>query len=816
MNRKKIPFLRSVLMAGLCLGALASQACAVVIVRDGKPAATICVSQDASDQVKQAAQTLQEYIQKSSGAKLPIAATASGNVITVGKSSGVDTSKIDDDGFILQGVDNHHYVIAGGSDWGTEFGVYDFLERYLGVRWLMPTDLGTDIPRHSTIDIPETKIVQQPAFLSRQLSPVSITANNPLGKWGRFNRARGRIAFHHNMLHLFPVSIFGKTHPEFYPMLADGTRYLPKDDKDWRWQPNFSAPGIVDAAAERIEKYFQEHPEATSYSLGMNDSNIWDQSPASKARRNGTKNYLGLEDISDDYFEWANAVVAKVLLKYPDKMFGTLAYNGIAEPPTRGGVNSHIVPFITYDRMRWEDPKLRDFGHQLTERWEKVSPVLGWYDYAYGISYELPRVYFHRMQKYLSWGAAHRVKYSYAEIYPNWGEGPKQWVFTKLLWNPNQNVDDLLHDWYTHFAGEKAAPKLADFYSIWEKFWTVDIYKSKWNTDRGQYLPFGSDPSYLLDVPQSYITQSDADFAAALQLADTPERKARVAKLKEMWDFYKASIITYQGENLASHADAQSEAQALALLDNAEGVLAQARKRQELMAAFRKDPLFAATAGYFTRYPATAGTNWGASLLWRVMPWVEKSPQIKARIEQLAQSTDSTTKQQATLILKTVNGKSALVSSNASFEEGQKSWNIWDKNAEADSFHKGIWTISTDVAHSGTHSFLIQGLGRGAPMQNIPYAPGTYFARAYCYVPQGSKMGTASLTLSVLGNSKIKLPSSNIPLQAGAWSSIVIPFQLTEDKTHTATNVRLLLLLDGFEPDGKIYIDDVGIYKVGE
>jgi hypothetical protein len=355
------------------------------------------------------------------------------------------------------------------------------------------------------------------------------------------------------------------------------------------------------------------------------------------------------------------------------------------------------------------------------------------------------------------------VRYSYAELYPNWGEGPKPWVFTKLYWNPNQNVDDLLNDWYTHFAGEKAGAKLKDYFAIWEKFWTVDIYKSKWNTQRGQYLPFNIDPTYLLDVPQNYVTQSDADFAAALQLADTPERKARVAKLKEMWDFYKASIITYQGENLASKADAQSETQALELLDKAESVMTQSRRRRELLASFQKDPLYAASAGYITQYPATAGGSWGSSLLWRVLPWVEKSAAIKTRMQQLAESSDPEMRQQANLILQTVNGKSTLVSANASFEDGTKGWNTWDKNGEDSIFHKGIWTISTDVAHSGTHSFLIQGLGRGAPMQNIPYAAGTYFARAYCYVPKDSKIGTASLTLSVVGNSKIQLPASNIP-----------------------------------------------------
>lgn len=412
------------------------------IVREQTPQATIIVDRDADAQVRLAAVTLQTYIQKSTGARLPIAhEQVAGKTIHVGDTpfvtqwkarGGVGESPLDTEAFILQGVDAENFVIVGGSAWGIEFGVYDFLERYLGVRWLMPTELGTDIPVHKSLDIPPARIVQTPVYLSRQLSPMNnLAIDTPLVKWARYNRARGRIAFHHNLVRLFPVSKFGKAHPEFYPVI-NGKRYIPVSNDDENWQPNLTAPGIVEAAVQQIEEYFEKNPQATSYSLGMNDSDHWDESPASRAKRSGRKNYVGVEDVSDEFFAWANAVVEKVLQKYPDKWFGTLAYNGLAEPPGKVGVHPRIVPFITYDRMRWEDPKLREFGEQLTLRWAKVSPTLGWYDYIYGHCYLIPRMYNHRMQDYLNWGAQHRVKFHYAELYPNWGEGPKPWLFAKL------------------------------------------------------------------------------------------------------------------------------------------------------------------------------------------------------------------------------------------------------------------------------------------------------------------------------------------------------------------------------------------------
>ena len=47
---------------------------------------------------------------------------------------------------MIHGVDPSQVIIAGPTPYGTEFGVYEFLERYVGVRWLMPGPDGEDVP----------------------------------------------------------------------------------------------------------------------------------------------------------------------------------------------------------------------------------------------------------------------------------------------------------------------------------------------------------------------------------------------------------------------------------------------------------------------------------------------------------------------------------------------------------------------------------------------------------------------------------------------------------------------------------------------
>nr|AUN36319.1 beta-hexosaminidase precursor [uncultured bacterium] len=630
----------------------------MIIVEDHQPQASIVVAAGASEQVKAAAKTLQTYLQKSTGATLPLGNVAQGQVaIHVGltayaKTLALPLGKLDKEGFILQGGDARNFIIAGGSDLGTEYAVYDFLERYVGIRWLLPGEIGEDIPQRADLNIPVARVLENPAYLLRYfwtLEPSGQSADDPYPRypsWARQNRINNfsRISFHHNLLHLFPPSVFAKSNPEFYPLL-DGKRYIPQNDAEEQWQPNFSAPGIVDAAVAQIDKYFQEHPDAGSYSLGMNDSPKFDESPASKTRRNGKRNSLGKEDVSDDYFRWANEVVEKVLVKYPDKWFGTLAYDEIADPPTTVKVHPRIVPFLTYERLFWLDPALKAHNQKLQARWEQASAILGWYDYHYGMMYMAPRVHLHQTQAVLQYGTKHKVRFHTAELFANWGEGPKPWVLSKLLWNPNANLETLMDDWCNRAVGAEATPKLKTYYANWERFWTKDIVGTAfWNKSFGvdkfqrQYLSY-NDLSYLNEIPESIIVDSDRLMNEVVQLAKTPLQKQRAQKLALMWEFYKTSYYAYQGEMIAAQTDSTNPQSVLDGLEKADVHLAALARRREIMESFKDDPLFHDV--YLRVNPdgnRGSDVKWGHDLVLKAGPLARANDAVLNKLEALAHS----------------------------------------------------------------------------------------------------------------------------------------------------------------------------------
>jgi hypothetical protein len=397
----------------------AAVAGSISLVTDGQGKATIVIAADASASVKESANLLSGLILESSGAELPVGSSPAGEavdatvVIHVGAddyamAADLKIDKLDDDGFVIAFPDSRNIVIAGGADFGTKFGVCEFLERYVGVRWLFPGTLGRHVPHKATLAIPTQEVRQEPAFFSRLLS---LGAKAPRGTraWTHLNRAHGRVSFHHNLLKLYRPSKYAKTHPHFFPM-RKGKRYLPTD-KAYDWQPVLTARGIVEEGVKNICAYFDEHPEATSYSLGMNDNNNF-SAPEKK------RNSLGKADFSDHYFGWANKISKGVSRKYPRKWLGCLAYWGTTDPPSFA-VSRQIVPYICFDRMQWYNATRADFDKARTRKWSKMCPMLGWYDYIYGDQfYRVPRVYFHLMAGYLRFAHKSGVKCYYAEAYP--------------------------------------------------------------------------------------------------------------------------------------------------------------------------------------------------------------------------------------------------------------------------------------------------------------------------------------------------------------------------------------------------------------
>lgn len=545
------------------------------------------------------------YVERATGVRLPTVQRPGDTLIIVG-SHGPDPAvpgllaALDRDGFLIRPFKDT-VTIVGPSATGTANGVRAFLERYLDVRWLLPGPNGEDVPTRTTLRVPPEPVREEPSFTMRSISPLRDGRYPIQREWAQRNRLQGvdtePIAFHHNLHTLFPVERYGTTHPEYYP-----NGRPPAPGKLTGWQPAFTVPGTIDAAVTGILEYFAAHPGAPSFSLGVNDG----------------EGFAELDPVPA-YYAWVNEVVRRVLLQHPGKTFGLLAYRKLETPPSFP-LHPAVVPFLTKDRYTWVDPAAEAAGHALTDRWLAVCTRLGFYDYLYGAPYLLPRIFPHRYAQTIRYAKAKGVVAHYAELYPNWGEGPKPWITAKLLWNAGADVDALQREWLMRAVGTASAGYLGAYYQLWERFWAERVPASDWFLPEATYQSFNL-PQYLELVEEADLTRSRSLLDSVVARADTPARTARAKIFRRVFELYESSARSYPRQ-VATPSD---QATALAVLrsgvDGFQSRLDLAARRLALIKEFAADPVLVLQMNPAS-FPNLTWTGWNPSEYWSLVEYL--------------------------------------------------------------------------------------------------------------------------------------------------------------------------------------------------
>jgi hypothetical protein len=145
-------------------------------------------------------------MQKSTGATIPIVETLGDDgtveiVIGDGKISqslGVDTKDLGRDAFYIKTIGKRIVILGrdhptesiefrfltnvayntSGYEHATLFGVYGFLEKFVGVRWYLPIDIGEVVPKSETLTIPMVDITEGPNKIGRYINYISYGADD--------------------------------------------------------------------------------------------------------------------------------------------------------------------------------------------------------------------------------------------------------------------------------------------------------------------------------------------------------------------------------------------------------------------------------------------------------------------------------------------------------------------------------------------------------------------------------------------------------------------------------------------------------------
>lgn len=248
----------------------------LLLATNGVAKATIVIGDKATAVEKFAAEELQKYVKKISGAEIPVSMFANGDKsicrITIGtpesneaiaglqaagKIGQFSEEQTGFDGFIVkrQTVDGQNVlVLAANQPRGVLFAVYALLEQ-LGVRFFGFGEAEEIIPKHRTMQIAALDILEKPQFRYRITNNNNFVSTNTellvkVADWGAKNLFNtfllswddiGKVATEeltkrgmeiwgsgHVWGQLTPDKTLFKSHPEYFPLI-NGKRTFPGD-----------------------------------------------------------------------------------------------------------------------------------------------------------------------------------------------------------------------------------------------------------------------------------------------------------------------------------------------------------------------------------------------------------------------------------------------------------------------------------------------------------------------------------------------------------------------------------------------------------
>ncbi|MHB8971703.1 MAG: DUF4838 domain-containing protein [Pirellulaceae bacterium] len=493
----------------------------------------IVVAKDASPGEAYAAEEFRTIFAEASGIQLPIVTApperADRHVWINVVSAGAEELHI--------AVRDNTIAITGGSARGTLYGVYTFLEDYVGVRFL--TADHTHIPKlppQAVIGPLERSYTPPLSFrwsyygeTNRSPMLAARLRVNTVGGDAKYGGTTGQSLISHSFGAQIPSGQYGKEHPDYFA-LRHGKRLSDVKD-DWsEGEPCLTNPEVLKIVTEAVLADLKAHPEKENISVSQNDNAQNCLCPNCKAidDREGTP--MGT------LLEFVNAVADTVVKEHPKVNVGTLSYWYTRKPPKtltpRPNVQIQLCSIECCLVHPINDPaceKNVQFCKDMDE-WGKLTQNIFIWNYNTNFSnYLLPCPNLRVIEPNIRYFVDHGAKGIFMQAAGNSTGAElsdlRNYVMANLLWDPTRSGQQLVDEFLDLHYGQ-AAPPIRRF---------INMYHDQCVSQGLHRNCFGRAVDYAID--DTIATAALDAFAEALTLADSEVVKSRVEK---------ASICAYR------------------------------------------------------------------------------------------------------------------------------------------------------------------------------------------------------------------------------------------------------------------------------
>ncbi len=519
----------------------------IVIAENGRNAYAIVRGKDAGRSEVFAAAELAKYIKQSTGADLAVVTDdvpGTAREILVGKTNRVQDSFVDreslgTDGFIIKAV-NEKLIIAGGEIRGTLFGVYDFLEDFLGCRFFTAS-LET-VPQISTLAVNAAADVSEKPLLNfRDTLWKSTFSPGIRGKF-RLNGElmpgfdmSGPLNVNFDTIQLFCGTIFQyvgqeyfDSHPEYFAMNNNGERITD--------QACFSSEGLYDTVLELIRKRFSENPDLTCFYITPNDNPNYCQCPQCAALDGQEGSHCA------STLNFVNRIADAVKDEFPGRTINMLAYMYTRTPPKTITPADNVVIQIAAEDSYYMKPYKENSPRLVSdlEGWSaKNSKLLVW-DYTtnhghFNILYPNVKVAVENVKWFYENGATGIfLQGNGYDIGGEFGE-LRAYIAAKILWDPYCDIDKHIREFMQAYYG--------DGYTNILKF--IDFTAGKANSDW-----HGGDALRTVGLTNGDLIYCDALWDAAESSAGSETQLFNIRRSRIQLRYYKSMARKLEFSNL--------------------------------------------------------------------------------------------------------------------------------------------------------------------------------------------------------------------------------------------------------------------------
>lgn len=447
----------------------------LVIAKRGVSNYEIVMSDISSLQDNETAITLQNYLDKISNIKLPIVEEnnkdSSKNRIILQTDTALQLNRIK-----MVSVDQD-IIISAGSEEALNNAVYEFLEVYLGCKWYSP-DV-EDVPTKDLLVIDKPISYNYEPVITTRTVHSRLFYDNP--NFAEKHKVTN-VSFPHYVpsarVHTFhkfiPEELFFKDHPEYFAL---------RGDKRTPTQLCLTNEAVLEIVRDSVASLFQQYPNAQVISVSQDDNTQYCE----------CENCSLIDKEENSHSGTMIHFVNNVANSFPDKTISTLAYQHTRKPPKVKPAKNVLITLcsIECDRSAPIEEKCTDFAEDLIG-WGKLTDNIRIWDYTTQFTNFLaPFPNLLTIQPNIKFFRDQHTKWIFEQHSNNPSElfELRSYVMAKLLWDPDQDFNDLIIE-FTDGYYKEAGVYIRNY---------IDLVHEKLAEDQDFFLFLYGDPSQAFD-----------------------------------------------------------------------------------------------------------------------------------------------------------------------------------------------------------------------------------------------------------------------------------------------------------------------------